>query len=122
MLNRFTALGNLTKDPELVEVGGKYKVCKFSIAINNPIKKTVLYLDIEAWNKTAENCHEYLSKGSAVAIDGRLDAKKWTASSGQNRTKVFCVADSVHFVRLKDNNGKEQPSQRAEEEEEEVPF
>jgi single-strand DNA-binding protein len=121
MLNRFTALGNLTKDPELVEVGEKYKVCKFSIAINNPIKKTVLYMDIESWNKTAENCHEYLSKGSAVAIDGRLDAKKWTTDSGQNRTKVFCVADNVHFVRLKDGNGAEATKQKREEEEE-APF
>lgn len=119
MLNRYTALGNLTKDPELVEVGGQYKVCKFSIAINNPIKKSVLFMDVEAWNKTAENCNEYLSKGSAVAVDGRLDAKKWTTDSGQNRTKIFCVADSVHFVRLKDGNGEQQKTQ---EEEEEVPF
>ena len=128
MLNRYTALGNLTKDPELVEVGGKYKVCKFSIAINNPIKKSVLYMDVEAWNKTAENCNEYLSKGSAVAIDGRLDAKKWTTDSGQNRTKTFCVADSVHFVRLKDGAQQEtqqtkpQTEAREQEEEEEVPF
>ncbi|MBN86652.1 MAG: single-stranded DNA-binding protein, partial [Dehalococcoidia bacterium] len=107
MLNRYTALGNLTKDPELVEVGGKYKVCKFSIAINNPIKKTVVFMDVESWNKTAENCNKYLSKGSSVIIDGRLDVKNWETDSGQKRTKIFCTADNVHFVRLK--NGEEEP-------------
>jgi len=122
MLNRYNAMGNLTRDPEIVDVSDQHKVCKFSIAINNPIKKTVLYLDVEAWNRTAENCQKYLTKGSAVAIDGRLDSKKWTTDSGQNRSKVFCVADNVHFVRLK-NQEEEQPKEaETTEEEGEVPF
>ncbi|MBL69601.1 MAG: single-stranded DNA-binding protein [Verrucomicrobiales bacterium] len=125
MLNRYNAMGNLTRDPEIVDVSDQHKVCKFSIAINNPIKKTVLYMDVEAWNRTAENCQKYLTKGSAVAVDGRLDSKKWTTDSGQNRSKIFCVADNVHFVRLK-NQDEEQPAGTAnagkEEEEEEVPF
>lgn len=120
MLNRYTALGNLTKDPELVKVGDKYKVCKFSIAINNPIKKTVLFLDVEAWNRTGENCQKYLSKGSSVIVDGRLDVKNWESENGQKRSKMFCAADNVHFVRLKNQEGQEQ--EQLEEDDEEVPF
>ena len=135
MLNRFTGTGNLTQDPQLIDVNGGYKVCKFSIAINNPIKKTVLFLDIEAWNKTGENCKTYLEKGSSVAIDGRLDIKQWVAKSGENKTKIFCVADNVHFLKNKDkaqpastkeileeaSNGGGEPFHE-DEDEDEVPF
>jgi single-strand DNA-binding protein len=123
MLNRYNAMGNLTRDPEIVDVTDKHKVCKFSIAVNNPVKKTVLYLDIETWNRTAENCQKYLTKGSSVAIDGRLDLKKWTTSDGDNRSKIFCVADNVHFVRMKDQEGAKQeaPSQEATDDDD-APF
>jgi single-strand DNA-binding protein len=127
MLNRYTALGNLTRDPEVAQVTDKHRVCKFSIAINNPVKKTVLYLDIETWNRTAENCEKYLSKGSSVIVDGRLDVKNWQTDSGQNRSRIFCSADNVHFVRIK--NGNEDAPLKSEkdkpenhEDEEEVPF
>jgi single-strand DNA-binding protein len=134
MLNRFTGTGNLTQSPQLIDVKGGYKVCKFSIAINNPIKKTVLFLDIEAWNKTGENCNTYLEKGSSIAIDGRLDTKQWVSKAGENRTKVFCVADNVHFMKNKEKQDDQQTAksiiqatkkedQREEEEEEDdVPF
>jgi single-strand DNA-binding protein len=127
MLNRYTALGNLTKDPETVEVGGKYKVCKFSIAINNPIRKTVLFMDIEAWGKTGENCQKYLSKGSSAIVDGRLDSKNWQSEGGQKRSKTFCAADNVHFVRLKSQEDQvdEKPKNEVEpagEDDDDVPF
>lgn len=108
----------------MVELKGGYKVCKFSIAINNPIKKTVLFLDIEAWNKTGENCGKYLDKGSSVAIDGRLDLKQWQSNSGENKSKIFCVAESVHFLKNKEKQETKPSSNPYEEEEDEdeVPF
>lgn len=118
MLNRFTGVGHLTQSPKMVELRGGYKVCKFSIAINNPIKKTVLFLDIEAWNKTGESCSKYLEKGSSVAIDGRLDLKQWQSQSGEKKSKIFCVAEGVHFLK---NKEKPEPED-IEEEEDEVPF
>ena len=120
MLNRFTAIGNLTQDPSLVEVGGKYKVCKFSIAINNPVKKTVTYIDVENWNKTAENCNQYIEKGSQVCIDGRLDTKSWKSKTGENKSKIFCVAENVHFLKKSEANKAQE--QAMEEDEDEVPF
>lgn len=124
MLNRFTGTGNLTQSPKVIDVKGGYKVCKFSIAINNPIKKTVLFLDVEAWNKTGENCEKYLDKGSSAAIDGRLDMKQWVSKSGENKTKIFCVADNVHFLKGKNGQGEQHQKQSEEEEndEDEVPF
>lgn len=129
MLNRLTAIGNLTQDPQFKNVSNKYSVCKFSIAINNPVKKSVTFLDIETWNKTADNCSKYLRKGSSVAIDGKLDSSNWTDKSGNQRVKIFCVADTVHFLKTPSSNEKpEKPKGEHEElvgeveDEDEVPF
>jgi single-strand DNA-binding protein len=127
MLNRFSATGNLTQDPQLIEVKGDYHVCKFSIAINNPIKKSVLFMDIETWNKTALSCHKYISKGSCVAIDGKLESKQWQGRDGQQKNKIICVADSVTFLRKSENYqpgtiNSTQNTQEQEEDEDEVPF
>jgi single-strand DNA-binding protein len=130
MLNKFTGIGNLTQKPEIKDIGSEYKVCKFSIAINNAIRKDVLFLDIECWGKVAINCHKFLDKGSAIAVDGRLEAKKWQDKQGQNRTKIFCVADNIHFLKSsKDERAQPPPKTKAEnthldyeEDEDEVPF
>jgi len=127
MLNRLTAIGNLTQDPQFKNVSNKYSVCKFSIAINNPIKKSVTFLDIETWNKTADNCSKYLRKGSTVAIDGKLDSSNWTDKSGNARVKIFCVADTVHFLKTpnldeKTQKPKDQYEELMADDEDEVPF
>ncbi len=125
MLNRFTAIGNLTKDPELRRVSDKYNVCKFTIAINNPIKKNAVFMDVETWGKTAENCNKFLSKGSSVGIDGRLDVNEWQDKNGAKRTKIFCTADNVHFLKNKQGEeGNTSPRQHQvdDEDPDEVPF
>ena len=129
MLNSLSIIGNLTKDTEIKQISDQMHVCRFSVAVNNPIKKSVLYIDIECWNKTAVNCHKFLKKGSAVCVDGRLELNQWKSQSGENRSKIFCVADSVHFLRLDSNQQKEntQPNTKVveealEEDEDEVPF
>ena len=130
MLNKFTGIGNLTQKPELKDIGAEYKVCKFSVAINNAIRKDVLFIDVECWGKTAINCEKFLDKGSSVALDGRLEAKKWKDKQGASRTKIFCVADNVHFLKGSKDESKasgappsNQGSPRVQDEDEdEVPF
>jgi len=97
-LNKYIALGNLTRDPELKNVKNDNKVCSFSIAINNKLNDTTFYVDVETWNKTAENCSRFLSKGRKVLIEGRLQLNTWQSKTGENRSKVYCVADMVTFL------------------------
>jgi len=132
VLNRLTAIGNLTRDPELKKVSDSMCVCKFSIAINNVIKKSVVYLDVECWNKTAINCNKFLNKGSSVSIDGRLELNQWQGKNGEKRSKIYCVADLVHFLRsdskqetsVEQNYNNTSPTENIidEEDEDEVPF
>ena len=97
-MNKYIALGSLTRDPELKNVKNDNKVCSFSIAINNKLNDTTFYVDVETWNKTAENCSRFLSKGRKVLIEGRLQLNTWQSKTGENRSKVYCVADMVTFL------------------------
>jgi len=109
-MNRYTAIGNLTKDP-VCRDAGESKVCNFSIAINeyhynNGSKnQSTFYIDIECWNRQAENCTKFLSKGNKVAIEGKLKSNSWE-KNGQKFSKFICVADRVHFLGQEDQDSK----------------
>ena len=129
MLNKFIGIGNLTVDPETKDIGDNKKVCKFCVAINNKINDSVTFLDIETWNKSAENCQRFLSKGRRVVVEGRLQLNKWQSKNGENRSKIFCVADSVTFLDKSEPTGgseakQEAKSNTAEEDDEfaDIPF
>jgi len=97
-MNKFIGLGNLTRDPKFREIKGDNKVCDFAIAINNKAANSVFYIDIETWNKVAENCNRFLSKGRKVLVEGKLNMSTWQTKSGENRTRIFCRADTVTFL------------------------
>jgi single-strand DNA-binding protein len=127
-LNRFIGLGNLTRDPEVKETKTGKKVCVFTIAINNRPSDNVLYLDVEAWNKTADNCARFLSKGRKVMIDGRLHLNSWKNAEGQTRNKIYCIADLVTFLSGNNENSTDNPvpkeKQNTQEDDEfaDIPF
>ena len=97
-MNRYICMGNLTASPQSKEVG-ENTVCTFSVAINSISKKDeVFFVDVECWNKVAQNCQKYLDKGSRALIEGKLKLNSWTSKEGQKREKFICVADLVTFV------------------------
>jgi len=111
-MNRIVLKGNLVDDPEVTQVGANdTDKCKFRVA-SNQFGGETLFLDIEAWRKTAVNCGKYLVKGSPVLVDGRLVQNNWE-KDGEKRSKVFISADAVEFL------GK--PAEK-EDEDSEVPF
>lgn len=102
--NKVMLMGNLTRDPDLKFISNGSAVCNLGLAINRKYKvddewKTdVCYVDVTVWSKTAENCAEYLKKGSPVFIEGRLQLDEWETDDGQKRTKLKVVADNVQFL------------------------
>lgn len=118
-MNRYTAIGNLTKDPACRDAG-ESKVCNFSIAINeyhytNGSKsQSTFFIDVECWNRQAENVVKFLSKGKKVAIEGKLKTNSWE-KNGQKFSKFICVADRVHFLGSDDNSGNSEKKPQTEE-------
>jgi len=102
-LNKVFLIGNLTRDPELRYIPSGQAVATLGLAVNNKYgkgedqKDDVLFIDVTVWAKSAENCAEYLSKGSPVFIEGRLKFRTWE-QDGQKRSKIDVTATSVQFL------------------------
>ncbi len=98
--NQVILMGNLTQDPTLRELPSGDQVCDFRLAVNNNKSKNpeTLYMDITCWNKQAETCNKYLSKGSNVAVVGRVKLEQWTDGEGNKRSKHSVVANTVQFL------------------------
>ena len=97
-MNKYIALGNLTKDPSLKTTKNDNAVCEFSIAINNKVNNSVFYIDVETWGAVANNCNRFLTKGRKVLIEGRLASSSWRNKEGENRIKIYCNAERVTFL------------------------
>jgi len=105
-LNKVLLIGNLTRDPELRYVPSGTAVATFTIAINRVYtsqagekKEEVSFIRIVVWGRRAEVCGEYLSKGSPVFIEGRLQSRSWEGQDGQKRSTTEVIADNVQFLR-----------------------
>ncbi|MAF25918.1 single-stranded DNA-binding protein [bacterium] len=96
MLNKYIAIGNLTSDPKLQAFPSGKKKCSFALAIN--IGKETTFIDVEAWDRVAENCNNMLSKGISVFIDGKLKYNSWKTNQGYTRNKIICCADFVKIL------------------------
>ncbi|MEM6915495.1 MAG: single-stranded DNA-binding protein [Verrucomicrobiota bacterium] len=104
--NRVTLLGNLTRDPELKRVKSGQAVVDLGLALNRTWsneagerQEETTFVDVTVWGKTAENAAKYLQKGRSVLVEGRLQLDTWTDSnSGQNRSKLRVVAESLQFL------------------------
>lgn len=112
-LNKVILAGNLTRDPELKEIGGGKKLCKFSMAINKRFKNAAgeqetrtTFVDVTVWDRQAEACVKYLKKGSAAFVDGALELSQWTTEAGEKRNKLEVVATQVQFLGTKVDAGE----------------
>jgi single-strand DNA-binding protein len=103
--NKVILLGRLTRDPELRYTPNGVAVTDLGLAVNRSWgsgadqKKETLFVDITVWQRAAENCAEYLKKGSEVLIEGRLVLESWQGNDGQKRNKLKVVANTVQFLR-----------------------
>jgi single-strand DNA-binding protein len=96
-INRVVMTANLTADAELRSFPSGARLVTFRIA-NNGLRGEANFFDVEFWGERAEKVVEYLTKGRAIAIDGRLQSKEWEAGDGTKRYGTCIVADSVEFL------------------------
>ena len=119
----FYGIGNLTKDPESVDINGTTKI-NFSIACNDPYakdkEKGVSYFDAEMWGKSAEAFAQYHGKGDKVYITGRLVQERWKTKEGENRYAVKLKGDNVEFVKTRENGNAKSKAEPISEDD--VPF
>jgi single-strand DNA-binding protein len=102
--NQVILMGNLTRDPELRTTPNGASVCSFSLALNRSYKnadgdwqEATDFIDIVAWGPLGERVAQYLSKGRAALVNGRIQSRSWE-QDGQKRNKVEVVAQDVTFL------------------------
>jgi len=104
-VNAVALVGNLATDVELRDVGDDMQVASFVLAVDRAGKDEADFFRISTWNKQAETCSQYLSKGRQIALEGRLRSSSWEDSDGNKRSAVEVVAHRVQF--LSGASGKE---------------
>ena len=110
-VNRVVLIGRLTRDPELRTTNSGKSVVSFSIAVQKRIKPQdgepdADFFRVTAWNQTADYVSQYMTKGRLVAVDGRLECRKWQDQNGGNRETIEVVADNVNGLdRKPDSDG-----------------
>jgi single-strand DNA-binding protein len=103
-LNRVQLIGYLGRDPESKYTPTGKRVTDFPVAVTNRWKddsgetrEHTEWVQIEAWGRLAETCHEYLGKGSLVYIDGRIKTDRYE-DQGETRYFTKVVARTVQFL------------------------
>ncbi len=97
-MNVVALIGNLATEVELKDLGDDRQVANFLLAVDRPGKDEADFVRISAWNKQAESCALYLTKGRRVAVDGRLRSSSWEDSDGNKRNTIDIIANSVQFL------------------------
>ncbi len=104
-LNKVFLMGNLTRDPELRYIPSGAAVANFTVAVNRSYKDSAggrkeeaSFIRVVIWGKMAEVCGEYLSKGRAVLVEGRIRTRTWEGQDGQKRNATEVVATNVQFL------------------------
>ncbi|MCA1945110.1 MAG: single-stranded DNA-binding protein [Desulfovibrio sp.] len=104
-LNKVMLIGRLGRDPELRYTNSGKPVANFSIATDesytdrdgNRVDRAEWH-DIVVWDRSGENCANYLRKGSLVYVEGRLQTRKWQDQQGNTRKATEVVAERVQFL------------------------
>ena len=93
-------IGRLCADPELRYTNNGTVVANFTLAVDRRFskEKQADFINIVAWKAQAENCAKYIAKGAQVAVEGRIQTRKYQDRDGNNRTAFEVVANSVQFL------------------------
>lgn len=106
MINNVVLVGRLVADPELKYTTGGMPVAKFRLAVDRGMKgedgkSQVDFLNIVAFQKTAELVNQYLDKGAVAGIEGRIQTRSWEGQDGKRNYAVEVVANAVRFLESK---------------------
>ncbi len=106
-MNKVILIGRLTRDPELKTTTTGVSVTTFSIAVERNYvneetgQRDADFINCLSWRKQAENIAKYCSKGSQIALEGRIQVRSYDDRDGNRRFVTEVVADNVTFLSLK---------------------
>lgn len=104
-LNKVFLIGRLTQDPQVRTTTAGQTVCSFGLATNRigrdpttgETKKSTEYHNIVLWRRLAEIASQYLTKGSLVFIEGRIQTRNWQDASGNQRSRIEIIGERIQL-------------------------
>ena len=128
-MNKVLLTGNLARDPEVRYTQSGKAVASFSLAVNRRFSRandgqqpSADFISIVAWEKLAEFCGNYLTKGSRILVEGRLQARSYDAQDGSKRYVTEVVVQSMEFCGKKVDNAGQGAGSSPPDYGEEIPF
>jgi single-strand DNA-binding protein len=132
-LNKVTIIGNVGNEPEMRFTPNGKPVTSFSVATNwvytspeGERRQETEWFSVVAWNRLAEQCNQFLTKGKLVYAEGRLHTHSWEGQDGQTHSKMEIIANRVIFLDRKGTGApadeKAEDTGAAEMEPEDLPF
>jgi len=113
MLNHVVLIGRLVRDVELRYTPSGIAVANFTLAVDRQRskdkEKEADFIPIVVWQKQAENCAEYIGKGSLVAVDGRIQVRTYDDKEGNKRWVTEVIASSVQFLDKRGQKTEQEP-------------
>lgn len=118
MINKVTLVGRIGQDIELRYTQSQKATALMSVATSESWfdkqsqerKESTEWHRVQVWDKTAENCHKYLRKGSMVYVEGKIKTEKYTDKQGNERYATKVQAREIKFLDSKDNTNQQRPA------------
>ena len=113
-LNKVMIIGYLGRDPEMRYTPSGKPVTSFSVAVSRSYVKpegerteVTDWFNVVAWGRLAEICSQYLTKGSMVYVEGRLETRSWEGDNGQKHYRTEVVANDVNILDRRGRQGED---------------
>lgn len=102
-INKVVLIGRLTKDVELRATPSGSEVCNFSLAVDdyNGKENVAYFIECIAWNQTARFVTTYCKKGTLIAVDGKLQTRKYDRKDGTKAYVTEVVCSNVQSLQSK---------------------
>ena len=113
-MNKVLIIGNVGGDPEMRYTPNGNPVTSFSVATNRRFtvegeqREETQWFRVSAWNRLAETCNQYVTRGMKVYVEGRLSVREYVGQDGQTRTSVDVNAFDVRFLDRASDSGSGQ--------------
>lgn len=99
-MNKVMLIGRIVRDPE-IRAAGSSTIAKYTLAVDRKFKKdgepTADFINCVAWGKLADFAEKYLTKGTKVAVEGRIQTGSYTNKDGNKVYTTDVLVDSVEF-------------------------
>lgn len=101
-MNKITLIGRLTADPELRQTANNILFTSFTVATDRPYQKgkerKADFIKCVAWRNTGELIAKYLTKGSPICIEGRMENSAFTDNNGIKQYNMLCQVERMEFL------------------------